>query len=194
MTSLDHDEVSTLLHASSGGDALARGVLFARVYSELHAQAHNALQQGGHRSPILNTTALLHETYLRMVEPKKVLPEDKSHFFALAATIMRGVVVDHARRVAAQKRGGGLTIKSIEDSQIVIDDDQALDIVALDAALNDLERIHERLAKVVELRFFGGQSVEETASILGVTDRTIKRDWRAARALLIQRIELARSR
>ena len=183
------EEVTRLLQSSRSGDASAREALFSRVYQELRAQAHRELRRRNSDTLTLGTTALVHETYLRLVDPQKVMPEDKAHFMALACKIMRGIIVDHARHHAAVKHGGGLRMVTYGDD--VAADDYSAQIVALDTALRELERRSVRLCRVVELRFFGGLSVEAAAEALGVTDRTIKRDWRVARALLKREMDNA---
>ncbi len=154
---------------------------FEALYDELHALAHLQIRRA-RPGETLRTTALLHETYLKLARSASV--KDRTHFFSLAARAMRQVLVDHARSHAALKRGGGQPFATLGDvaSDVVAD---AAELVAIDAALERLKGANERLARVVELRFFGGLSVEETAEALDASTATVKRDWRAARAFLL---------
>ncbi len=154
---------------------------FAALYDELHALARSQARRSrpGHT---LNTTALLHEAYLKLAHAGAA--EDRQHFFALAARAMRQVLVDHARQQASQKRGAGRHVTTLGDDVAGIQAD-ATEVLAIDAALARLQDANERLARVVELRFFGGLSVEETAEALGTSTATVKRDWRAAHAFLV---------
>jgi RNA polymerase sigma factor (TIGR02999 family) len=172
-----------LLAAYRDGDRSALDRLFPLVYRELHRRAH---QQLAHRRPgdTLSTTALVHEAYLKLTGGAQQIYQDRVHFFAVASRAMRQILVDYARRTSAAKRGGGHPISL--DPEAVADPGRAEELVALDEALVQLEALDPRLAKTVELRFFGGLSVEESAEVLGVSPRTVKRDWRKARAFLIQ--------
>jgi RNA polymerase sigma factor (TIGR02999 family) len=154
---------------------------FSALYDELHALAHSQVRRS-RPSMTLNTTALLHEAYLKLAGGAAVV--GRHHFFALAARAMRQVLVDHARRRSAQKRGAGLEVTTLGDEATGIQADLG-ELLAIDAALKQLKSVNERLCRVVELRFFGGLSVEETADALGTSTATIKRDWRAARAFLL---------
>jgi RNA polymerase sigma factor (TIGR02999 family) len=140
----------------------------------------------------MNTTALVHEAYLRLVDQTRATYRDRHHFFAVAARAMRQIVVDYARRRRAQKRGGGqvpFELREDLDSPLLQPEEQAEALLALDLALNRLAALDPRLVRVVELRFFGGLSVEETAEVLAVSTPTIKRDTRAARAFLYQEMQ-----
>lgn len=154
---------------------------FEALYDELHSLAHRQLRRS-HQGETLRTTALLHEAYLKLARGAAV--KDRTHFFSLAARVMRQVLVDHARSHAAQKRGAGRPITTLGDVASELEAD-ATELMAIDSALAKLQGAHERLARVVELRFFGGLSVEETAEALEESTATVKRDWRAARAFLI---------
>lgn len=140
------------------------------------------LQRGRRFGETLNTTAVVHETYLKLVGARRVQAEDREHFFALAARAMRQILVDHARRQNASKRGGDAGPP--EDAAKVAVAERSVEVLALNEALGKLEGIEDRLGRVVELRFFGGLSVEETAEVLDLSPRTVKRDWRRARAFL----------
>lgn len=154
---------------------------FAALYDELHALAHRQVRRS-RPGETLRTTALLHEAYLKLA--RGATANDRHHFFALAARAMRQVLVDHARRQSAGKRGGGQVITTLGDETPAVQADAA-DLLAIDTALARLLAADERLGRVVELRFFGGLSVEETAETLGTSPATVKRDWRAARAFLV---------
>ncbi len=178
--------VTRLLEQLSGGDRRALDELLPIVYAELRRQAHYQLR--GHRpSPTLNTTALVHEAYVKLVDHHEVDWNDRSHFFAVAVRAMRQVIVDYARRRNAAKRGGGRLDLSFDEAYMH-PAAQARDFVALDEALYRLEQIDERQSKIVECRFFGGLTIEETADILGVSPTTVKRDWRTAKAWLYREI------
>jgi RNA polymerase sigma factor (TIGR02999 family) len=180
-------DITALLAAFRDGDRAALDQVFPLVYTELHQRAHRQL--AGHRpGDTLTTTALVHEAYLKLTDSAHQTYNDRIHFFAVASRAMRQILVDYARRHVAAKRGGGRAPVAI-DPEAVADPGRAGELVALDAALADLERLDERLARVVELRYFGGLSVEETGDVLGVSPRTIKRDWRKARAFLYRSLQ-----
>ena len=181
-------EISALIRAWSDGDRTALDSLTPLIYSELRrmAKQHMRRQQAGHT---LQTTALVHEAFLNLVDAKSAGWEGRGHFFAVSAQIMRRILIDAARARASQKRGGG--VKQAGHSTPVnwnqIPDrasDRAAKLIALEDALADLERVDARKARVVELRFFGGLSVEETAEVLNVSPQTVMRDWRLARVWL----------
>jgi RNA polymerase sigma factor (TIGR02999 family) len=183
-----HDEITDLLAAMGGGDAAARDRLFNLVYGELRARARQQLARL-RPGETLDTTALVHEAYLK-VAPRSAVPyADRVHFFAIASRAMRHILVDYARRGSAQKRGAGAMMVQLDDddasSAIPTHADELL---ALDTALERLGVLDERLARVVELRFFGGLSVEETADVLQSSPRTVKRDWRKARMFLFEAV------
>jgi RNA polymerase sigma factor (TIGR02999 family) len=153
------------------------------VYAELHRQAHRYLQKErvGHT---LQTTALVHEAYLRLVEQKSVVWESRSHFFAIAATMMRRILIDYAKTKHRVRRGGVHSDLPLENALTISVSETDFDLVALDEALSRLAAKEAQLAKVVELRFFSGLDVGETAKVLGVSESTVKRDWRMAKAWL----------
>lgn len=184
------NELTRLLHASVGGDAAARDAVLALVYDELHRQAR--LQRHRHRSfETLNTTALVHETFLRLWGAEDPGWQDRVHFFRVAARAMRNVLVDYARRRRAAKRGGGVVDLPVEaaDQLPEIKDDE---ILAVHEALDRLEALDPRQGKVVELRYFVGLSVVETAEVLDISPATVKREWATARVWLQREIERAR--
>ncbi len=189
----DKQPITELLTAARGGDQDAVDSLFAVVYEDLRAVAHRQLmprQQG----QTLNTTALVHETYLKLADRSRISPEDRQHFFATAARAMRQIIVDHARKAQASKRGGKQRRSLRTGWENLLADEHlrvaelAAEILGVDRALSRLSSLDERLGKVVELRFFGGFSVEEVAELLQVSARTVKRDWQAARAFLYQEL------
>jgi RNA polymerase sigma factor (TIGR02999 family) len=175
-------EITERLLALRAGDREALNQLVPMVYERLRAMAHARLARS-RPGASLDTTALVHEAYLKLVDQSQVEWRDRSHFFAVAATAMRQIVVDHARRRGAAKRGGGVRPALLDDVDPGVGA-RAEEIVALDQALARLGALSERMVKMVELRFFAGLSIEETAEVLGLDSRTVNRDWRAARALL----------
>lgn len=178
----DRGEVTALLVALREGDASALDRLLPVVYDELRLLAHRQLRR---RRPgdTLDTTALVHEAYLKLTDREEPEWKDRNHFFAVAATAMRHILVDAARRRVADKRGGGVVPIALDEARIGIAARSA-EVIAIDQALNALGDYDGRLVRTVELRFFGGLSVEETAEVLEVSERTVKRDWRKARAFL----------
>jgi RNA polymerase sigma factor (TIGR02999 family) len=179
--------ITELLRAVEVGDKAARDRLFALVYGELRGVARGQLRRLPGKDT-LSTTALVNETYLKLAGERAWSARDRSHFFALAARAMRQILVDHARRRSRQKRGGGEVPVSLAEA-LVPAPDRAEELLALDAALARLEGVDAELARIVEWRFFGGLSVEEVAALLEVSDRTVKRHWRAARAFLYQQLQ-----
>ena len=180
-------DTADLLRRCSSGDAQAYDSLFAAVYADLHRRARHLARGAG---ATLSTTALVHETYLKLAGRELTL-SDKTHFFALAARAMRQVLLNAARDSIAQKRGGG-QIEATFDSALVVPSDAGdhVDVVALDQALGQLAGVDARLAQVVELHFFAGLGFAEIGQLLGLNERTVARDWRAARALLQMQLEV----
>ena len=174
--------VTELLHAWSDGDTAALDQLVPVVYDELRRQASRYLrrEQGGHT---LQTTALVNEAYLRLVDQKNIRWQNRAQFFGIAAQLMRRILVDHARAKHRAKRGGR-DIRVTLDEAVAIAANQEIDLIALDAALDRLAQIDEQQSKVVEMRFFSGLNVEETAEVLGISPATVKRDWNVAKAWL----------
>ena len=176
-------EITELLAAARGGDRAAGERLYAAVYQQLRAQARRQLGRNPRGGDTLSTTALVHEAYLRLAQPAAMAPQDRGHFFAIAATAMRQIAIDHARRRLARKRGAGVrpfTLDGLEPGRGA----RSEEILAVDQALQRLEALDPRLGQLVELRFFAGLSMEQAAAALGVTDRTLRRDWRKACAFL----------
>jgi RNA polymerase sigma-70 factor, ECF subfamily len=178
-------EVSALLRAWSEGDETALARLTPMVYEELHRLAHRQMRRE-HGEQTLQTTALVNEAYLRLVDARRIRWEDRAHFFAISAQIMRRILIDYARRNNL-KRGAGFQHVSLEQTELPsLAGDP--DLIALDEALDALEKFDCRKAKVVELRFFGGLSVEETAEALKVSPITVIRDWNNAKAWLYREL------
>ncbi len=182
MPTPDLHEVTQLLRAWSEGDQAALEQLMPLVYDELRrlAQRHMRRERSGHT---LQTTALIHEAYLRLIDQKEALWQNRAHFFAVAATLMRRILVDHARARHYQKRGGGAQQVTFDEA-LEVSDERAAEVIALDEALTALAEFDERKSRMVELRFFGGLSIEETAEVLGVSPGTVMRDWTLAKTWL----------
>ena len=181
------ESVTDLLVLAAAGDRGALDRAFPLVYEELRRLAHHQLRResDGHT---LSTTALVHEAYIRLVDQKRSAWRDRSHFFAIAATAMRRILVDHARRHHAEKRGAALRPVPLENIEQLAIEDRAELLVMLDEALDRLAALDDRQARVVECRFFGGYTEEETAETLGIGLRTAKRDWAKARSWLFQEL------
>jgi RNA polymerase sigma factor (TIGR02999 family) len=179
-------DITDILREVEGGNRAAVDKLFALVYEELRRIARRQLAAAG-RQPTLNTTAVVHEAYLKLSQGAPWSLKDRFHFFATTARAMRMVIIDHARRRTRQKRGGGRTDLPLSEDRIALKE-QSDQLVALDEALGRLEKDDPDLARIVEWRFFGGLSVEEIARTLEVSERTVKRHWRTARAFLYQEL------
>jgi RNA polymerase sigma factor (TIGR02999 family) len=179
------EQVTDLLRAWSGGNPQAADKLMPLVYDELRELAARQLR-GERRDHTLRPTALVHEAFLRLVG-QRVEVQSRVHFFALAAQVMRRVLVDHARARGAGKRGGGRERVTLEEDAAV-EGPREIDLIALDGALRELNVIDPAKVRLVELRFFGGLSVDESAGILGVSPSTAAREWRLARAWLYRHL------
>ncbi|WP_448990285.1 sigma-70 family RNA polymerase sigma factor [Luteitalea sp.] len=178
--------MSRLVAQSAAGDAAAAAELFPIVYEELRRLAASALRRE-RTDHTLQPTALVHEAFLRLAETPGASWENRAHFVAVAARVMRRVLVDHARGRNALKRGNGEIRVPLDDVDVAAVG-QDVDLVALDDALARLATLDERQARIVELRFFGGLSVPETAALIGASERTVKRDWQVARAWLTREL------
>ncbi len=186
MSGISAQGVTRILREWSAGDSSALDRLTPLVLDELHRLARRYMV--GERRPVtLETAALVNEAFLRLVDLKRVDWQDRAHFFAMSATLMRQILVDFARRRRCQKRGGGLMRIPVEDLA-EISGNESTDLVRLDDALHALSGLDERQSRVVELRFFGGLSVDETAAVLHVSPGTVRRDWRMARAWLFREL------
>jgi RNA polymerase sigma factor (TIGR02999 family) len=185
MDSPQHD-VTQLLNAWREGNQTAREELMTVVYNELHRLAHHYMKKEapGH---LLQTSALLNEAFLRLVDQRNVPWRNRAHFFGIAAQMMRRILVDYARSRCYAKRGGGLREISLDEA-LTICDQRSAEVVELDDALNQLAEIDPRKSQLVELRFFGGLSIKETAEVLSVSPGTVMRDWTLAKAWLRREI------
>jgi RNA polymerase sigma factor (TIGR02999 family) len=188
------EEVTRLLDALQHGDRTALDRLVPLVYDELRALAHGQRQrwQGDHT---LDTTALVHEAYLKLVDQSRASWESRAHFLATAAKAMRHILINYARDRRAKKRGGDQPKLSLEElsegleGTAVLSDDRADLLMALDAALTKLEQVNERQSRIVECRFFGGLTIEETAAALGISSASVSRGWTLAQVRLFQDVQ-----
>lgn len=177
------ERLTVLLARVQAGDAAARDALFAAAYQDLRRLARSRLREGG-RSTVLDTTALVHESYLRLSQAGELELDDRRAFFGYAARVMRSVIVDTARARLAQRRGGdaqAMTLSTELELDIARDEEG---IVQVHEALEELEKADARAARMVEMRYFGGYSDSEIAATLGITERTVQRDWEKAKVLL----------
>jgi RNA polymerase sigma-70 factor (ECF subfamily) len=183
----DPAPVTALLRAWSAGDEGALGALLPLVEAELRrlARAYMARERMGHT---LQATALVNEAFMRLIDARQVQWQDRAHFLGISARLMRRVLVDHARTRDARKRGDG-EYKVALDENIAAPDAPGVDLVDLDRALDALAALDERKSRVIEMRFFGGMSVEETAEVLHVSTDTVKRDWRLAKLWLLRELD-----
>ena len=187
MTTLAADDLTGLLFEWRQGNQAALKELTPLVYDELRRIAHRYVQRerNGHT---LGTTALVNEAYLRLAGQNKIEWQNRSHFFAVTAQVMRHILIDHARRRHFAKHGGELQRVSLSDAE-VMSPERARELVALDEALDELAQLDLRKSRVVELRYFGGLGLEETAEVLEISMMTVRRDWRAAKAWLYRRMK-----
>jgi len=179
-------QVTKLLVAWGNGDKSARDALMPLVYEELHGLAHRYMgrERIGHT---LQTSGLVNEAYLRLIDQSQVHWQNRAHFFGIAAQMMRRILVDYARSRQYAKRGGGAQRVSFDEA-LIVSQERADEVVALDDALQDLAQFDQRKSQIVELRFFGGLSIEETAELLKVSPGTVMRDWTLAKAWLRKQI------
>ncbi len=182
---LDPNDISKLLRAWSDGDESALNGLTPIVYNELHRLAHHYMERE-RPDHTLQTTALVNEAYMRLVDYKRMQWQDRAHFFAVSGQVMRRILVDHARSHNI-KRGRGVQHLSL-DEIVVFNGDRTGDLVALDDALNALARLDPRKVRIIEMRFFGGLSVEEAAEVLKVSPATVRRDWSIAKFWLYREL------
>ena len=182
------NEITKLLHNWQGGDRAALDALVPVVYKELRRLAHCELRKE-RPNHTLQSAALVHEAYFRLLGQNPPQWESRTHFFAIAAQLMRQILVDYARRRRASKRGSGVCMLTLEDAEALPQrKDKDVDVIALDDALNTLAELDPRQSRVVELRFFAGLSLEETSEVMGIATATVQRDWTAARAWLHREI------
>jgi RNA polymerase sigma factor (TIGR02999 family) len=177
------EEITAMLRAWGDGDRAVLDQLLPLVYDELHRQAHRYLRRE-RANHTLQTTALIHEAYLKLVNQRDVHWQNRAHFFGIAANAMRRILVDYARTKKREKRGGADQDLPLDDAMMVVTTDQNIDLLALDEALDRLAAIDEQQERVVELKYFSGLSIEETAEALNISPATVKRDWQMAKAWL----------
>lgn len=186
-------EFTQLLRAAGAGDDAAKKRLWALMYDELRQIAHGKLQ-AERVDHTLSTTDLVHEAYLRLIDQDQIQMKDRAHFRSMAARAMREILIDYARKRKAQKRGGDISKVSFDEMKLIegkirLSDERADALVALDEALHQLEKISERQSRIVECRFFGGLTIEETAAALGISTATVKRGWNLAQVWLYQEMQ-----
>ena len=186
MTSASPDEVTQLLLDWSSGDKAALDKLTPLVYEELRRLAHHHMvrERPGHT---LQTTAIVNEAYIHLINQRGVKWQNRAHFFGISSRLMRRILTGYARSRQCAKRGGGAHQVSLDEA-MVVSEERVAEMAALDDALNSLARIDERKSRIVEMRFFGGLSIEETAEVLGVSPGTVMRDWTMAKAWLRREI------
>jgi len=180
-------DVTQMLKEWSDGNQNIFDKLMPLVYEELRRQASRYLRKE-RSNHTLQTTALIHEAYLKLIDQKNVEWQNRAHFFAIAAQAMRRILVDYARERHRAKRGGAAENLSLEKAAFIVSKEKSLDLVALDEALTRLSKFDERQARIVELKFFSGLDIDETAEVLGVSNATVRRDWNMAKAWLHQEI------
>jgi RNA polymerase sigma-70 factor, ECF subfamily len=179
-------DITLLLHAAASGDRADLDALMAAIYQDMRrlAMSHMNGEQSDHT---LQATALVHEAYVKLINQRNTDWNDRLHFFAVASQIIRRILIDHARSKMADKRGGGITRVSVADHDVEAPS-RDVDVLALDEALRELAVLDERQARIVELRYFGGCTVEEVSELLKIGKRTVDREWRMAKAWLLDRL------
>ena len=188
--SVPQESVTELLQAMQHGDEQALNKLFDKVYDELHAAAHHQRRNWFGGDYTLNTTALVHEAYIKLTDQKSPDWNNRAHFMGVAAKAMRHILINYAKKRGAKKRGGDIKKYSLEENRggleeaIQLSEEQADKLLALENALKKLEKTNERQAHVIECKFFGGMTNEETGTVLGISKATVKRDWALAQAWL----------
>lgn len=178
-----HPDITEILREWSDGKREALDQLLPLVYEELHSQAARYLRRE-RVDHTLQATALINEAYLKLIDQRHVRWQNRAHFFGIAAQAMRRILVDYARTKQREKRGGGEVIVPLEEATIALADENSVDLIALDAALTRLAEFDEQKARIVELRYFSGLSVEETAEVLRVSPKTVERNWTMAKTWL----------
>lgn len=183
----DAQNISIVLKDWSGGNRASADVLFSLVYDELRKIAANYLrkERSGHT---LQPTALVNEAYVKLIDISDINWQDRAHFFAVSANVMRHILVDHARAKLSEKRGGGADRIALEDV-VSLSSKPDIDLLAVDEALRELAEFDEQQSRIVELRFFGGLTIEETAHVVGISPATVKREWSLAKAWLHRRLK-----
>jgi RNA polymerase sigma factor (TIGR02999 family) len=176
-------QISCLLKAWSDGSRNALDELLPLVYDELRRQAHRFLRRE-RRNHTLQTTALIHEAYLNLIDQNSVSWQNRKHFFAISANLMRQILVNYAIARHRKKRGGAAEDLQLDESILIVSENRDLDLLALDEALTRLAERDRQQAEIVEMRYFGGLTIEETANVIGISPATVKRDWKMTRAWL----------
>jgi len=184
-----HDITQMLIELTDGNTEVVNQIL-PRIYDELRKLASSYLRRE-RADHTLQPTALVHEAYMKLIDQKKVHWQNRAHFFGIAAQVMRRILLDHARKHNADKRGGEAEKLPIEEEILVVSHEKSAELIALDDALETLAKMDPQKAKIVELRYFGGLSIEETAEVMGVSVPTINRQWRMAKAWLYGQIARA---
>jgi RNA polymerase sigma factor (TIGR02999 family) len=187
MTQESSHEITQMLIELTDGNTEVVDVILPHIYGELRRLASSYLRR--ERSDhTLQPTALVHEAYIKLIDQKRVKWQNRAHFFGIAAQVMRRILMDHARKHNAEKRGGEFEKLPLEEEILIVSHDKSAELIALDDALEALAQLDEQKAKIVELRYFGGLSIEETAEVMGVSVPTINRQWRMAKAWLYDQI------
>ena len=181
------DDITGLLIQWSSGDADALDRLMPMIYEECRRIAARQIQRE-HRDHTLDPTAVVHELYLRLIDQRRATWANRAHFFAIAAQLMRRILVDYARARGARKRGGAALLVSLDAAADTPNDSRAEDVIAIDEALERLAEIDTDQVRIIELRFFGGLTVEDTARVVGRSPRTVKREWQLAKAWLYREL------
>jgi len=180
-------DITRLLHAAASGERHDLDALMGAIYQDMRRLAASHMN-AERRDHTLQPTALVHEAYVKLIDQRRSDWKDRLHFFAVASRIIRRILIDHAREQSARKRGGDRTLVRIGDQEFAAAA-RDLDLLSLDEALAELATLDEQQARIVELRFFGGCTVDEVAELLGIGKRTVDRDWQAARAWLFERLQ-----
>jgi len=181
------DQISQLLRDWSDGNGKALDELLPLVYDELHRQAHRFLRRE-RQSHTLQTTALIHEAYLNLIKQNRITWQNREHFFAISANLMRRILVNYANARHRKKRGGHEEDLELNDSILIATKSKDVDLLSLDEALTRLEKMDAQQAQIVELRYFGGLTIEETSEVMGIGPATIKRDWKLTKAWLFREL------
>ena len=176
-------DITGMLRDTNGGNAEVLNRILPLVYDELRRQAQNFLRRE-RKDHTLQTTALIHEAYIKLTEQRNVGWNDRSHFFAISASIMRRILVDYAKTKHRRKRGGYAEHIPLDETVVAAKDNRGIDMLALDSALDRLSEIDSRQERIVEMRYFAGMSIAEIAEVLGISEATVSRDWNVARAWL----------
>jgi RNA polymerase sigma factor (TIGR02999 family) len=180
-------EITQMLIELTGGNKDVVNQILPHIYGELRRLAGSYLRRE-RADHTLQPTALVHEAYMKLIDQKQVHWQNRAHFFGIAAQVMRRILMDHARKHTADKRGGDAEKLPLEEEILIVSHDRSAELIALDDALENLAQLDEQKAKIVELRYFGGLSIEETAEVMGVSVPTINRQWRMAKAWLYSEI------